>query len=40
VLSGGTSGQIGGFSVNADGSLTAKPSAGGVPANATGLVVR
>ncbi len=40
VLSGGTSGQIGGFLINADGSLTAKPSADGVPRNATGLVVR
>jgi 6-phosphogluconolactonase len=40
VLSGGTSGQIGGFSINADGSLVAKPSADGVPRNATGLVVR
>ncbi len=40
VLSGGTSGQIGGFEVQADGSLKPKAGADGVPRNATGLVVR
>jgi 6-phosphogluconolactonase len=40
VLSGGTSGQIGGFEVKADGSLKPKAGADGVPASATGLVVR
>jgi 6-phosphogluconolactonase len=40
VLSGGTSGQIGGFEVKPDGSLKAKPGADGVPRSATGLVVR
>ncbi len=40
VLSGGTSGQIGGFEVKPDGSLKPKAGADGVPASATGLVVR
>jgi 6-phosphogluconolactonase len=40
VLNGGTSGQLGGFAVKADGSLVSKPGADGVPRSATGLVVR
>jgi 6-phosphogluconolactonase len=40
VLNGGTSGQLGGFEVKADGSLKAKPATDGVPQSATGLVVR